>query len=99
LDGASTGDYVVFAHLLSEDGRLIGQHDTVPGRGKRPVSGWVTGEYIVDPHEMVFRDKTYGGTAFIEVGLYDPVSGDRVKLQDGSDRVLLPVELAIAAPE
>lgn len=99
LSEASTGDYVVFAHLLSEDGRLIGQHDGIPGQGERPVSGWVPGEYILDPHKLAFRDTTYDGTAIIEVGIYDPVSGERVKLQDNSDRILLPVKLSIDAPE
>jgi hypothetical protein len=85
----------VFAHLLAEDGRLVGQHDGVPGQGARPVSGWVPGEFILDPHEMVFRDPAFEGTVRIEVGLYDPQSGDRVRLLDGSDRFLLPLELAI----
>jgi hypothetical protein len=98
LDG-DTQEYVVFVHLLADDGRLIGQHDGVPAQGQRPVSGWVAGEYILDPHEMLFRDLMYAGTAVIEVGLYNPLSGERVRLQDGSDHLILPVELAVEAGE
>jgi hypothetical protein len=44
---------------------------------------------------MVFRDPDFEGTVRVEVGLYDPQSGERVRLQDGADRFLLPVELEI----
>ncbi|MFN2192956.1 MAG: hypothetical protein ACK2T4_13995 [Candidatus Promineifilaceae bacterium] len=91
------GDYVIFTHVLTVDGRLIGQHDGVPAQGQRPLSGWVAGEYILDRHEITFRDLTYAGTAVIEVGLYDPQNGERVRLTDGSDRFLLPLELLIEA--
>ena len=90
-------DYVVFAHILGADGRLIGQHDGVPDQGRRPVSGWVDGEYILDHHELAFRDLAYEGMAVIEVGLYDPTNGERIGMPDGSDHFLLPVELRIEA--
>ena len=95
-EGAAV-DYVVFAHLLAEDGRLIGQHDGIPAQGQRPSAGWVPGEYILDYHELVFRDLTYEGSAVVEIGLYDPQTGERVRLPDGSDRFLLPVELPLLA--
>jgi 4-amino-4-deoxy-L-arabinose transferase-like glycosyltransferase len=95
LSDGDAGDYVVFTHFLAEDGRLVAQHDGVPGQGARPVSGWVPGEFVLDPHDLVFRDPAFEGTVRVEVGLYDPQSGERVGLQDGSDRYLLPVELEI----
>ena len=95
-DGSPDAD-VVFAHILGADGRLIGQHDGVPDQGSRPVSGWVEGEYILDHHELSFRDPAYEGTAVIEVGLYNPTSGERIRVPDGSDHLLLPVELRIEA--
>jgi mannosyltransferase len=95
LSDEDAGDLVVFAHLLAGDGRLVGQHDGVPGQGARPVSGWVPGEFILDFHEMAFRDPAFEGMARVEVGLYDPQSGERVRLENGADRFLLPVELEI----
>ncbi|MFN2206019.1 MAG: hypothetical protein ACK2UT_08895 [Candidatus Promineifilaceae bacterium] len=97
LAGAPGNSYSVFTHLLGENGRLIAQHDSIPAGGERPLSGWVEGEYILDRHEMVFRDVAYSGPAQIEVGFYDPASGERVRLADGSDHLILPVELTIAA--
>jgi hypothetical protein len=86
-------DFTVFAHLLDADGRLIGQHDGPPVDGRRPISSWTAGEYIADTHVMVFRNPNYVGPAFIEVGLYDPLTGQRLKLADGSsgDAFRLPV--------
>jgi mannosyltransferase len=95
LRDGSAGDYVVFTHILGADGRLIGQHDGVPDQGRRPISGWVKEENILDHHEITFRDRAYEGTAVIEVGLYDPLTGERIMLPDGSDHILLPVELRI----
>ena len=90
----SDREYVVFTHLLDESGRLIGQHDAVPVNGLRSMTGWVEHEYIVDRHDLAMREP-YQGKAFIEVGLYDPVSGDRVLLPDGSDHYILPFSLDI----
>ncbi|GIK58821.1 MAG: hypothetical protein HND44_14585 [Chloroflexi bacterium] len=82
--------YTVFVHLLAADGRLIGQHDAPPANGDRPTTGWITGEYITDPHTITFREPGYTGPAQIAVGLYDPATGVRLTLADGTDRVVLP---------
>ncbi len=97
-DGADK-DYVVFAHLLDADGRLIAQHDGPPVQGARPTRGWVSGEYLLDVHEIAFLDPAYAGPAWIEVGLYDPAGGERIPLSDGADHALLPLELIISAQE
>ncbi len=82
--------YTVFAHLLAADGRLIGQHDGPPANGERPTTGWITGEYITDPHAIRFREQDYTGPAQIAVGLYDPATGARLPLAGGGDIVVLP---------
>jgi hypothetical protein len=97
LEGTSTTNYVVFTHLLAQDGRLIAQHDGAPAGGTRPTTGWAPGESIVDSHPMVFADTAYVGPARIAVGLYDPATG-RVLTETGDDRVILPVALDIVAP-
>jgi uncharacterized membrane protein len=94
VDGPVT-DYVVFSHLLAEDGHLIAQHDSSPAGGTQPTTGWLAGEYITDVHEMSFKETGYHGKARIEVGFYDPVTGDRLLLPDGSDYLILPVIVTI----
>ncbi|MEM7117197.1 MAG: glycosyltransferase family 39 protein [Chloroflexota bacterium] len=94
--GIST-NYTVFAHILAADGHLIGQHDAPPVNGSRPTMGWVANEFVVDPHEMVFRE-AYSGKATIEVGLYDPLTNGRLATESGQDFIYLPLELTVTAP-
>jgi len=87
LGGTSPLDYIVFTHLLAEDGHLIGQHDGPPAGGNRPVTQWTAGEVIEDLHSMAFQDTSYAGPARIAVGLYDPAGG-RILNHAGSDQVI-----------
>jgi len=90
-----TTSYTVFTHLLSEDGRLIGQHDGIPVGGERPTTSWVSGEVIVDVHEMEFKDLSYRGRTLIEVGLYKSLTMERVLTEDGRDHIILPTEIVV----
>lgn len=93
-EGAPNTDYTVFTHLLADDGHLVAQHDSPPAGGSRPTPGWLPDEIIVDRHEMTFRE-SYAGPVHIEVGLYDPVTLERVPVEDGETFVLLPTTLTI----
>ncbi len=89
--------YRVFTHLLNDAGRVIAQHDDVPGQGARPTTSWVAGEYLADPYALVFNDegRAYRGPARLEVGFYDPQTGARVLTAGGADHVILPAEIVI----
>jgi hypothetical protein len=95
LPGAPDADYAVFAQLLSPEGRLIAQDDSRPAGGARPTTGWLENEIVTDPHPIAFHDP-YGGPATIVVGLYDPVTMERV-VTDGSQDAAVLSELTIAA--
>ena len=90
-----TTSYTVFTHLLSEDRRLIGQHDGIPAGGVRPTMSWVSGEVIADVHEMEFSDLEYRGKTFIELGLYESLTIERVLTEDGYDHIILPTEVVV----
>ena len=94
LEGTSMVNYLVFTHLLANDGHLVAQHDGVPAGGARPITGWIPGETIVDPHTLTFQDTAYTGPARIVVGLYDSVSG-RVVAETGDDYFFLPVAISV----
>lgn len=88
--------YTVFVHLLAADGRLIGQHDAPPVAGQRPTTGWLSDEYIGDQHIITIHEESaYEGVATVAVGLYDPQTGARVPLADGSDAFYLSVEIDV----
>lgn len=92
--------YVVTVQLLSQEGVLLAQHDSAPSGGERPTTGWIIGEYIVDPHRLTFRDETrgYTGPARLIAALYDPASGARVMTSDSQDHVDLSGEILVEAP-
>jgi hypothetical protein len=89
--------YTVFTHLLNASGQVIAQNDSPPDNGNRPTTGWVKGEYIVDKHVLEFnvQGQNYTGPATLEVGLYDPLTGQRVLLSNSADHVLLPVSVTV----
>jgi hypothetical protein len=89
-------DYYVFVQLLDENGRLIGQGgDTPPLQGSRPTSGWLPNEYLLDSHQVHLLDLEYKGKAFLIVGLYNPLNGQRVLLADGADYAKIPIEIVV----
>lgn len=90
-------EYTVFAHLLAADGRLLGQHDSVPNNGQNPTTGWLTDEFITDNHEILLapENDNYSGAARLAVGLYDPQTAVRLTLPDGTDSFVLPLEIEI----
>jgi hypothetical protein len=93
-DNIETG-YTVFVHLLAEDGRIIAQHDSPPANGGRPTDEWLMEEYVIDPHELTWREPDYSGPARLSVGLYEPVSGERPATADGFDHFILPVMITV----
>lgn len=95
LTGQITTGYTVFTHLLAEDGHLIAQHDSPPANGQRPTDEWISGEFIIDPHELIWRDLAYSGPAQLAVGLYDPATGERLATSDGTDAFLLPLPIIV----
>jgi hypothetical protein len=93
--GTTSNDYTVFTHVLAADGHVVGQHDAPPANGLRPTGGWLAGEIIVDSHLMSLREPDYVGPVRVEVGLYDPLTGTRLRTEDGRDFFYLPLELTL----
>ena len=63
----------------------------------RPTTGWAAGEVIVDPYEIPVHPDAPPGRYVIEIGMYDPVTGERLPAFDGDgnpleqNRILLDV--------
>ena len=89
-------NYTVFTHLLDKDGKVIAQHDGMPASGNEPTSSWIKGQIVTDRHALVFpEDSNYAGSATLEVGLYDPLTFQRLTLSNGDDHFVLPINITV----
>jgi len=87
--------YRVFTHLLDANGQVVAQHDGFPASETRRTTGWIPGEYIVDQHALTFLRDDYHGSAHLEVGFYNPDTGERLLLPNGADHMILPMEIMV----
>jgi hypothetical protein len=86
--------YTVFTHLLDGNNVIWGQHDSVPGGGSLPTTGWVVDQVIEDPYVITVKPDAPAGDYRIEVGMYDAATGQRLEVLSAAeesvgDRVLL----------
>jgi len=97
--------YKVFTHLLGEvfnaqSGNFLwGQQDNEPVNGSRMTSTWRVGEVVVDRYAILLDAQAPAGRYAVEIGLYDPATGDRLSVLDEqgqamADHVLL-TDLAV----
>ncbi len=93
--GASSEDLKVFVHLVSDDGRIVAQHDAVPVQWSRPTGGWVADEILVDVHPLTWQEPDFTGEAYLRVGLYNSETGVRVPWNDGADAFVLPTKVLV----
>jgi hypothetical protein len=89
--GEISNAYNVFVHLVDEQGRIIAQADGEPANWTRPTTGWVLGEYIVDSHSLTLPPDSDLAGLHLRVGLYDPVTGQRLPTPSG-DTAELPLK-------
>ncbi|HEX9923413.1 MAG TPA: hypothetical protein VGD99_12215, partial [Anaerolineae bacterium] len=71
-------DYTVFTQLLGPDGQVWAQWDNPPQAGRYPTSAWIAQDRVVDRYRLELRPGAPPGEYRLLVGMYDPVSGDRL---------------------
>lgn len=76
-------DYYVFVHLLDARGEKVAQRDGHPVQWMRPISSWRPGEEIVDHYGILLPEDLLPGPYELVVGLYDPVTGQRLPVSAG----------------
>lgn len=87
--------YTVFVHLLDESGQLVTQMDQEPQAGAAPMTGWLPGQVVVD-EILVPVTEAVASIQSIAIGLYHPLTGERLPVldQDGSvldHSVMIPI--------
>ncbi len=106
----ASGEYKVFVHLLGEvynaeqQNFLWGQQDVEPLRGELPLVAWPPDRVIADAYRVPVQPQAPPGSYQIEVGLYEPLTGERLPLydEDGNpmgDRLLLAKVQIVAGME
>ncbi|GAB4435331.1 MAG: hypothetical protein Kow00120_02110 [Anaerolineae bacterium] len=69
---AIDGDYVIFVHLVDEDGTVIASADHAPQNAFRPTWGWEAGETVVDRTALPMPGSLARGQDYaVRIGLYD----------------------------
>ena len=76
--------YTVFNHLVAPDGTLVAQQDGLPAQGQLPTTCWLPNEVIPDSYTLALPAELPAGRYTLLTGLYDPLTGQRLTLQDGS---------------
>jgi len=80
--------YTVFAHLLDASSRIVVQDDSLPAGWTRPTTGWLPGEIIVDLHPLPLAGDVPTGDYFLQVGMYDAESNDRLPALDAAGQII-----------
>ena len=80
--------YTVFTHLLDGAEQIWGQVDRLPDQGRRPTTGWLPGEVVIDVYDIQVRPEAPPGQYVIEIGMYDAASGQRLAVRDEAGRRL-----------
>ena len=83
-------DYTVFVHLVGADGdQALAQGDAPPLAGRWPTSLWLPGVPLDDGHIVPLPPDLQPGVYHLLTGLYDPATGERLPLPDGSNALHL----------
>jgi hypothetical protein len=88
--------YKVFVHVLDPSGQqVVAQRDAEPQDGRAPTTGWVLGEVIDDEYVIALPPGLGAAEYPLELGVYDPRSGERLRLANGDNRLLLSPPLLV----
>jgi hypothetical protein len=84
-------DYSVFVHLVDPAAadRLVSQGDAPPFTGRWPTSLWLPGIPLNDTYTVPLPADLAAGAYDLLVGLYEPSTGERLRLPDGRDAIRL----------
>lgn len=74
----TTTDVNFFVHLVTADGRLVGQFDGPPLGGSYPTTDWQPGERIIQQVSMPLATDAPPGEIAVRVGWYDWRDGQRL---------------------
>jgi hypothetical protein len=72
--------YVVFNHLIDAQGQIVAQQDDRPQAGQPLMTCWQPNETYLDRHVVELPTDLPAGVYWLQMGLYNAVSGQRVRV-------------------
>lgn len=69
--GRQNRDWTVFVHLVDASERIVAEDNRQPLDGAFPMTQWVAGDWIEDPHPLALPADLSPGQYRLRVGLYD----------------------------
>lgn len=85
--GPTSAPYTVFVHLLDGENRQRAGRDGPPASGQNPSHLWQAGESVSDDVRLELPRDLPAATYAVEVGLYEPATGRRVRLVRADERL------------
>lgn len=83
-------DWSLFAHLVTPDGVIIGQRDIYPGGGRLATSDLMIDFAWNNPVSIWVPPAAYApNTLSVEVGWYHLPTGERLRLSDGQESLIV----------
>lgn len=89
--------YKVTVQVLDSRNNVIAQRDSEPVGGSVPTDQWVVGQTVVDNHGILIPPGTPPGAYRLILALYDPNTGERLRLSPTEDYLGLG-EVAVTRP-
>ncbi len=84
-DGSAKGDYKVFVHLYADTSKPpVAQLDMRPGNGTLPPGNWLPG--VLRDTITVDLNGIPAGTYKVAIGMYDPVTLERLQPMGGDEQ-------------
>jgi hypothetical protein len=77
----------VSVRIFDASDALVGQHDGLPGRGKKPTSWWREGWQVRDVHDLAVSPSAVSGPGRLELLVYDTPSGERLSWDSETKQV------------
>lgn len=74
----------LFVHIVEENDLIVAQSDGIPVDWTRPITSWIPEEYITTTHHFELPIGSYR----VRIGWYDPISGDRILIENMDALVL-----------
>ena len=87
------GDYIVFVHVLNNNGELVASHDSRPENGRFPTPAWLPDIIIPDNHAILLPDDLPTGEYHLKAGLYQSETGERLPITTADGNI--PTDNAI----